>query len=95
MYIYFSGNSFGAFGLQCNIPSIIRGQWFSLEQGQAMSTDFTANSMSRRGFCADMVKEHKVNYTFVFHSKDTQCLYCVKILVRTVNVLDKMESEYR
>lgn len=84
----------GSIGIEadngCKIPSVIRGSWFSLEQGQVTSTNFNANSMSRRGYCMDMKKE-QVNYTFVFHSE--QCFYCVRILVRTVNVLEKIESK--
>jgi RNase P subunit RPR2 len=48
--------------------------------------------MSKRGHCVDMKEEYHVNYTFVF--KRDVCYHCVKLLVRTVNVLEKLESKY-
>lgn len=34
--------------------------------------------------------EYRVNYTMVF--KYTNCYYCVKLIVRTVNILEKIET---
>ncbi|XP_071443334.1 uncharacterized protein udt [Hetaerina americana] len=74
----------------CNIPLIIRGSWFSWEDGSNTVTDINADSMTRRGYCVNMKEEHHVNYTFVF--KQERCYHCVKLLVRTVNVLEKIET---
>lgn len=38
----------------------------------------------------DIKADYHVNYTMVF--KHTDCYYCVKLIVRTVNVLEKIES---
>lgn len=76
----------------CVIPVIMRNQWFSWERGKETFTEFRPDSMSNRGTCVDLKREHLVNYTFVFQNRENDCFYCVKILVRTVNVLEKMES---
>ncbi|XP_046618156.1 uncharacterized protein LOC124304135 isoform X2 [Neodiprion virginianus] len=46
--------------------------------------------MTNKGFCINALSEYHVNYTFVFQ-KDV-CYNCVKLIVRTVNVLEKLES---
>ncbi|XP_046384675.1 uncharacterized protein LOC124154964 [Ischnura elegans] len=74
----------------CSIPLIIRGSWFSWEDGTNTVTDINADFMSNRGYCVAMKEEHHVNYTFVF--KQESCYHCVKLLVRTVNVLEKTET---
>ncbi|XP_058799336.1 uncharacterized protein LOC131668883 [Phymastichus coffea] len=74
----------------CSIPFIIRGAWFSWENGQNTLTEMDATSMSNRGVCMDVKEDYHVNYTFVFRS--STCYSCVKLLVRTVNVLEKLET---
>ncbi|XP_012252118.2 uncharacterized protein LOC105683797 [Athalia rosae] len=74
----------------CQIPLIIRGSWFSWENGQKTQTEINAETMTGKGFCVNMLEEYHVNYTFVFQ-KDI-CYHCVKLIVRTVNVLEKLES---
>lgn len=78
----------------CIIPMIMRNQWFSWERGKETFTEFRTDFMSNRGHCIDMKREYLVNYTFVFHNRENNCFYCVKILVRTVNVLEKIESKF-
>lgn len=75
---------------ECLIPPVIRGVWFSWENGQPTQTELTHIEMSSRGRCVDMLDEFHTNYTFVF--KNNNCYHCVKFLVRTVNVLEKIES---
>lgn len=48
--------------------------------------------MSDRGYCIDVHEEYHTNYTFVF--KNNNCYHCVKLIVRTVNVLEKLERMY-
>ncbi|XP_067007041.1 uncharacterized protein udt [Anabrus simplex] len=74
----------------CTIPTKIRGSWFSWENGRNTLTEIDATRMSSKGYCVAMKEELYVNYTFVF--KQEQCYNCVKFLVRTVNVLEKIES---
>lgn len=38
-----------------------------------------------------MLEEYHVNYTFVF--RKNVCYHCVKLIVRTVNVLEKLEGK--
>jgi len=56
--------------------------------------------MTNRGECIRSMEENQVNFTFVFHKQQqsimnsaSDCYTCVKFMVRTVNVLDKMESK--
>ncbi|CAH1098743.1 unnamed protein product [Psylliodes chrysocephalus] len=72
------------------IPLILRGAWFSWELGRNTLTELDATTMTNRGYCIDVKNEYHVNYTMVFR-KDT-CFRCVKLLVRTVNVLEKIET---
>lgn len=62
-----------------------------------METELNANEMHRnsdRGFfCEDIKEEFHVNYTLVFSHPSDNCYHCVKYLVRTVNVLEKIESK--
>ncbi|XP_012271106.1 uncharacterized protein LOC105694740 [Orussus abietinus] len=73
----------------CTIPLILRGSWFSWENGHNTLTELNAESMTNRGYCLDMKEDFHVNYTFVFQ-RDV-CYHCVKLIVRTVNVLEKLE----
>lgn len=50
--------------------------------------------MTNQGTCIDIRDDYHVNYTMVFHREHKNCFVCVKILVRTVNVLEKMESKF-
>lgn len=43
-----------------------------------------------RGVCHTIKADYHVNYTMVF--RYTNCYYCVKLIVRTVNVLEKIET---
>lgn len=76
---------------QCSIPKKLRGQWFSWENGQNTLTELDATSMSRMGTCIDITDDY-VNYTMLFKRQD-KCYTCVKLVVRTVNVLDKIECK--
>ncbi|XP_026473212.1 uncharacterized protein LOC113377199 [Ctenocephalides felis] len=75
---------------ECTIPVVIRGTWFSWESGKPTTTEINAEEVSNRGYCVDVKEEYHVNYTFVL--KDRECYHCVKLIVRTVNVLEKIES---
>lgn len=81
----------GVHGYGCTTPKIIRGSWFSWENGENTLTEINDHSMNRLGECVDVKDDYHVNYTLVF--KRNNCYTCVKFLVRTVNVLEKMESE--
>ncbi|XP_006611247.1 uncharacterized protein LOC102673144 [Apis dorsata] len=74
----------------CQIPLIIRGSWFSWENGRNTLTEINAETMTNRGKCVNMLEEYHVNYTFVFQNE--ACYHCVKLIVRTVNVLEKLEA---
>lgn len=55
-------------------------------------------SMTGRGICVDMLNEYNVNYTFVFRDLKTatinnSCYHCIQIIIRTVNVIEKLEGK--
>ncbi|PSN44406.1 hypothetical protein C0J52_05747 [Blattella germanica] len=75
---------------ECSIPIILRGSWFSWENGQNTLTELNAETMTGRGRCITYKEDYHVNYTFVF--QEFKCYHCVKLLVRTVNVLEKIET---
>nr|XP_023029643.1 uncharacterized protein LOC111517669 [Leptinotarsa decemlineata] len=74
----------------CTIPVIVRGAWFSWENGRNTLTEMDATSMTNRGECVDIKDSYHVNYTMVF--KRDSCYRCVKLIVRTVNILEKIET---
>lgn len=78
--------------LSCTIPNIIRGAWFSWEYGRNTLTELDPTTMTNRGVCWDIRDDYHVNYTMVFYKEEKNCFKCVKVLVRTVNVLETMES---
>uniref|UniRef100_A0A1B6D081 Uncharacterized protein n=1 Tax=Clastoptera arizonana TaxID=38151 RepID=A0A1B6D081_9HEMI len=81
---------------ECNIPVVIRGSWFSWENGRQTETDLNAVEMYRngdRGFqCVDIKDEYHVNYTLIFYHEVDNCYHCIKLMVRTINVLEKIET---
>ncbi|ODM98595.1 hypothetical protein Ocin01_08083 [Orchesella cincta] len=72
------------------IPLVIRGAWFSREKNINTYTEFDDRKMSNRGFLVDVIEEHHVNYTFILQQDN--CYHCVRIFVRTVNILEKIET---
>ncbi|KAF6198608.1 hypothetical protein GE061_008360 [Apolygus lucorum] len=76
---------------KCTIPAIMRGQWFSWEQ-KKVTTTIDDKSMDTRGECVDMKDDYHTNFTFVFRDERDSCFHCVKFLVRTVNVLERLET---
>ncbi|XP_044739169.1 uncharacterized protein LOC123300633 [Chrysoperla carnea] len=80
---------YGVSAWECSVPLIIRGSWFSWE-GRNTLTELNADTMTGRGHCVLIKEDYHVNYTMVF--KNNRCYTCVKFLVRTVNVLEKLET---
>jgi hypothetical protein len=59
-------------------------------------TIIDATNMARRGVCMEHESDYAGTYTFVFgqNPKDQgACYYCVRIYVRTVNIIEKQESK--
>ncbi|CAD6219411.1 GSCOCG00004958001-RA-CDS [Cotesia congregata] len=71
------------------IPEVVRGDWFSWENGRNTRTEINADHMTDRGKIIYMNETQRLNYTFIF-KKDT-CYHCVKLIVRTINILEKVE----
>ena len=59
-------------------------------------TIIDASRMQRRGICMEHSTDFASNYTFLFAEdpeRQDSCFHCVRIYVRTVNILEKIESE--
>jgi len=74
------------------IPVVIRGAWFSRETNVNTYTEFDDKTMSGRGYLVDIKNELHVNYTLLFRQEN--CFHCVRVNVRTVNILEKIESKF-
>jgi len=74
----------------CEVPVIIQGKWFSRENGVNTITKFDERTMERKGECIEILNTNNDNYTFVFG--DATCRYCVRLFVRTVNIMEKVET---
>ena len=74
----------------CVISPILRGEWYSRERGENVLTVIDANSMSNYGRCLEVKSHQKDNFTFALQRDN--CFYCVRLLIRTLNVLEKIES---
>ncbi|CAL8093357.1 unnamed protein product [Orchesella dallaii] len=72
------------------IPLVIRGAWFSRENNVNTLTEFDDRRMTHRGYLVEVIEEHHVNYTFIFQQDN--CYHCVRVFVRTVNILEKIET---
>ncbi|XP_069946171.1 uncharacterized protein udt [Cherax quadricarinatus] len=71
----------------CEIPFLLRGTWFSFEKGHNTITDIDDTTMSGFGQCV-AIKVYRNDYkALLFRSSD--CFFCVRFHIRTVNVLEK------
>lgn len=80
----------------CTIPRVVQGEWYSREKNLDTVTIIDASQMQRRGICVEHETDYTGKYTFLFseNPKDrTLCYHCVRIYVRTVNILEKRESK--
>ncbi|KAK2721970.1 hypothetical protein QYM36_002511, partial [Artemia franciscana] len=80
-----------AFARDCNIPLTLRGTWFYRENRVYHTTEINADSMSGRGYCVAS-NSSAAEYNMVFKEDTSSCYHCVKFYVRTVNILEKVES---
>ncbi|GAB6031676.1 hypothetical protein CHUAL_009430 [Chamberlinius hualienensis] len=81
----------GSVSDSCTIPHVMQGGWFSIENGRETETTFGGRSMTRRGDCISQYTEARDNLTFIFNSQN--CFSCVRISIRTINILEKVETE--
>ena len=74
----------------CSIPQTLQGEWFSREHGENILTIIDSSSFSTHGRCIDMASYQFDNFTFVL--QQGTCYHCVRLLVRTLNVLEKIDT---
>ncbi|XP_037948538.1 uncharacterized protein LOC119680002 isoform X2 [Teleopsis dalmanni] len=79
-------------GPRCMVPKKLHGTWFSLEQDVPTTTVLNETSMSRRGDCIDMSKDNGEEYLFIFKENNINCYHCVKMIIRTVNVIEMVQD---
>lgn len=70
----------------------MRGSWFSWENGRNTLTVIDANTTTQHGYCVDIRNDYHVNYTILY--RNDRCYTCVKFMVRTVNVLEKIQCKF-
>ncbi|XP_034938208.1 uncharacterized protein udt [Chelonus insularis] len=87
--VYSQENSSLTHNNECFIPEVIRGDWFSWENGRNTRTIIDSETMSDRGRCIKVKKTSQSHYTFIFEKNS--CYHCVLLIVRTLNVLEKEE----
>ncbi len=74
----------------------MQGEWYSRETNLDTVTIIDASHMQRRGVCLSHDTDFAGNYTFLFgeNPRDAAaCYHCVRIFVRTVNIIEKIESK--
>ncbi|XP_050501158.1 uncharacterized protein LOC126881136 isoform X2 [Diabrotica virgifera virgifera] len=78
---------------QCHIPEILRGSWFSVEDGKDTVTKFDERFMTIENrvkvLCDYKKTEHNSDYTIAFQYD--RCYHCIKFFVRTINIVEKIE----
>lgn len=77
---------------------MVQGEWYSREKNLDTVTIIDATQMQSRGVCVEHDTDFSGNYTFLFAEDPedrSRCYHCVRIFVRTVNILEKIESEER
>lgn len=81
----------------CTIPRILQGEWYSRETNLDTVTIIDASRMQRRGICMEQVTDFGGNFTFLFAENPEEpatCFHCVRLYARTVNIVEKIESEF-
>lgn len=75
---------------RCTIPYVLHGEWFSRENGINTHTTFEGSHSNIHGECRELHTANNDNITMVLQHQ--RCYHCVRILVRTLNVLQKSET---
>lgn len=74
------------------IPHTLRGEWFSRERGANVFTTIEQADITDRGKLQEITNSNNDNFTLVLYNSLNNCHYCVRLLIRTLNVLDKIET---
>jgi len=74
------------------IPHTLRGEWFSRERGANVFTTIEQYDITDRGRLQDITNSNSDNYTLVLYNSRNNCHHCLRLLIRTLNVLDKIET---
>ncbi len=86
----------------CTIAPVIQGEWYSREKNLDTVTIIDATHMRRTGgvtsdgVCIESTTDYSSNYTFLFADNPedrASCFYCIRMFARTVNIIEKIESE--
>lgn len=74
------------------IPQTLRGEWFSRERGANVFTTIEEHHISDRGRLQEVNNYNNDNFTLILFNNTNNCYYCLRLLIRTLNVLDKIET---
>ena len=71
-------------------PLLLRGEWFSWEEGREVDTSIDEVWIEGLGQPVDAAQLRRDTFQYVFSSH--QCFVCIRLLVRSWNVLEKLEG---
>ncbi|XP_045118483.1 uncharacterized protein LOC123508688 isoform X1 [Portunus trituberculatus] len=71
-------------------PLLLRGEWFSWEEGREVDTSINEGWFKSLGQPVDAAQLRRDSFQYVFSHH--QCFVCVRLLVRSWNVLEKLEG---
>ncbi|XP_015930665.1 uncharacterized protein [Parasteatoda tepidariorum] len=74
----------------CVLPQTLHGEWFSREDGLNNFITVDSKSIQGRGKCREILDTNNDNFTILLQQDN--CYNCIRILVRTLNVLEKIET---
>lgn len=74
------------------IPHTLRGEWFSRERGANIFTTIEQYEITDRGRLQEITNSNNDNFTLVLYNSRNNCHHCLRLLIRTLNVIDKIET---
>lgn len=74
------------------IPLTLRGEWYSRERGTNVFTSIDQYDITDKGRLQEMTSNNNDNFTLVLYNQRNNCHYCMRLLIRTLNVIDKIET---
>nr|XP_018912067.1 PREDICTED: uncharacterized protein LOC109040545 [Bemisia tabaci] len=92
LFVFISVCLAGVVISECEIPVVLQGTWYARENGNDTRTEINADTVDNRGRCINIKEDYHANFTFVLKKDLNNCYHCMKILVRTVNILEKLET---
>lgn len=74
------------------IPQTLRGEWYSRVRGANLYTVIDQYDITERGRLLELTSNNNDNFTLVLYNTRNNCHYCMRLLIRTLNVIEKIET---